>query len=183
MALLAEQLVDEWMNRQGFFTIRGIKSGVEEIDLLGVRPDPSLVGSLEAWHVEVQASFNPNAYISKLSKQHMEELGVKGRNSAKKRSDELLSRTVIDWVSGKFSHKKKVKMRDDCWRGLQWKFLLVHGVAKYPHELELIGNQGIELLPFSNVLKSLQESQSEWRGHSGSDIMDIIKYFQAFTLR
>ena len=37
MALLAESLVDEWLNRQGFFTIRGIKHGVGEIDLLGVR--------------------------------------------------------------------------------------------------------------------------------------------------
>ena len=37
MALLAEQLVDEWLYRNGFFTLRGIKSGVHEIDLLGVR--------------------------------------------------------------------------------------------------------------------------------------------------
>ena len=41
MALLAEQLVDEWLNRKGFFTVRGIKEGVDEIDLLGVRPSKS----------------------------------------------------------------------------------------------------------------------------------------------
>ncbi len=35
MALLAEPLVDEWLNRKGFFTLRGIKHRVREIDLLG----------------------------------------------------------------------------------------------------------------------------------------------------
>jgi hypothetical protein len=32
MALLAEEIVEEWLNRQGYFTIRGIKKGVHEID-------------------------------------------------------------------------------------------------------------------------------------------------------
>ena len=36
MALLAEEIVEEWLNRQGFFTIRGIKQGTQEIDLLSV---------------------------------------------------------------------------------------------------------------------------------------------------
>ena len=37
MPLLAEEVVQEWLNRQGFFTIRGIKAGNSEIDLLAVR--------------------------------------------------------------------------------------------------------------------------------------------------
>ena len=28
MALLAESLVEEWLNRDGYFTIRGVKHGV-----------------------------------------------------------------------------------------------------------------------------------------------------------
>ena len=36
MALLAESLVEEWLNRKGFFTIRGLKQDVDEIDLLAV---------------------------------------------------------------------------------------------------------------------------------------------------
>jgi len=42
MALLAESLVDEWLNRQGFFTIRGVKHGVGEIDLLAIRAVPGV---------------------------------------------------------------------------------------------------------------------------------------------
>jgi hypothetical protein len=44
MALLAEELVEEWLNRAGYFTIRGVKLGVHEIDLLAVRP---VTGGLE----------------------------------------------------------------------------------------------------------------------------------------
>ena len=47
MALLAESLVEEWLNRQGYFTIRGVKHGVDKMDLLAVRPqDSQIVG----WH-------------------------------------------------------------------------------------------------------------------------------------
>ena len=51
MALLAESLVEEWLNRDGFFTIRGVKHGVGEMDLLAVRPQPD--GRVIGWHVEV----------------------------------------------------------------------------------------------------------------------------------
>ena len=37
MALLAEELVQEWLNRQGYFTIRGIKGGVRSIYVVGIR--------------------------------------------------------------------------------------------------------------------------------------------------
>jgi len=38
MALLAEEVVEEWLNRKGYFTIRGVKVGVDEIDILAIRP-------------------------------------------------------------------------------------------------------------------------------------------------
>jgi len=34
MALLAEEVVEEWLNRQGYFTIRGIRLGVHESRLV-----------------------------------------------------------------------------------------------------------------------------------------------------
>ena len=38
MSLLAEVVVEEWLNRRGYFTIRGVKLGNDEIDLLAMRP-------------------------------------------------------------------------------------------------------------------------------------------------
>ena len=40
MSLLGEEVVEEWLNRNGYFTIRGIKVGVDEIDILAIRPLP-----------------------------------------------------------------------------------------------------------------------------------------------
>jgi hypothetical protein len=51
MAMLDEELVEHWLNNKGFFCMRGVKSGLGEIDFLCVRPGAS---SFEAWHVEVQ---------------------------------------------------------------------------------------------------------------------------------
>lgn len=60
MALLDEQLVEEWLNRKQFFTMRGIKCGVDEIDLLAVRYNKT---QNDYWHVEVQVSYRPIGYI------------------------------------------------------------------------------------------------------------------------
>jgi hypothetical protein len=63
MALLAESLVEEWLNRDGFFTIRGVKPGVDETDPLAVRPQPD--GRVIGWHVEVEVSFRPIGFIAR----------------------------------------------------------------------------------------------------------------------
>lgn len=73
MALLAEELVEEWLNRQGYFTIRGIKFGVHEIDLLAIRPQG---GQLECKHVEVQASVRPVSYLTKVEREASHTGGV-----------------------------------------------------------------------------------------------------------
>ena len=51
MALLGEEVVEEWLNRNGYFTIRGIKVGVDEIDILAIRPTPDR--QHECRHIEV----------------------------------------------------------------------------------------------------------------------------------
>jgi hypothetical protein len=56
MSLLGEEVVEEWLNRNGYFTIRGIKIGVDEIDILAIRPLPG--GKHECRHVEVQVSIS-----------------------------------------------------------------------------------------------------------------------------
>jgi hypothetical protein len=96
MALLAEQFVDEWLNRNGFFTLRGVKSGIHEIDLLGIRMS---AGRLEGWHVECQVSFRPVSYIGRLSKVHQQEVGAKSATSAKRRASHILELGIDDWIT------------------------------------------------------------------------------------
>lgn len=66
MALLAEEIVEELLNRQGCFTIRGIRLGVNEIDLVTVKFRSG--ESPGCRHIEVQASIRPVSYISKVPK-------------------------------------------------------------------------------------------------------------------
>jgi len=73
MALLAETLVEEWLYRQGLLTVRGVKEGVDEMDILAVRAPSGAGEKPEAWHVDVQASFRPNNYIAKLTKRLQKE--------------------------------------------------------------------------------------------------------------
>jgi hypothetical protein len=178
MSLLSETLVDEWLNRQGFLTMRGIKNaGVDEIDLLGVRPCP---WGLEAWHVEAQISFNPVGYITQLSKAEQKRSGRKS-GSAVNRSPELLKESVHEWVHKKFNSPKKTKLREKVWPKLEWKNIFVHGIARHPEELVLIRDSGVELICFRTVLEYLNTKKG-LTGASGTDISDIIRYFGSDAL-
>lgn len=50
MALLDEEVVEYWLNNNGFFCMRGVKTGLGEIDFLAIRPNEN---GLECWQVEV----------------------------------------------------------------------------------------------------------------------------------
>lgn len=171
MALLAEALVEEWLNRNRFFTMRGIKVGVDEIDLLAICKTDS---GLEARHYEVQVSTNPISYISKLTAEQSKELG-KARGSAFSREDSVLEKSVKEWVEKKFTSKKKIEVRDHLCPGVKWKYYFVHGKVRHQEELDLIKQQGIETIPFEEVLMELcGNNESAFKGGSGSDMVEIL---------
>ena len=104
MALLAESLVEEWLNRDGYFTIRGIKHGLGEMDLLAVRPQSDgVVGR----HVEVTVSFRPIGYIAP------ERVGVAGRRGSyvRKRTSQHVEACARAYVEAKFRAPDKVQLR------------------------------------------------------------------------
>jgi len=174
MSLLAESLVEEWLNRYGYFTIRGARYGVSEIDLLAVRHTPS---GLEARHIEVQVSTNPVAYITPLTEQRAKALG-KNRTSAWSRPPEVLAESVEAWIQKKFRSPGKKAARNKAWPGLSWSQELVHGKVKHPEELAAIEAAGTTTIPFFSVLKSLCHEQAvAHKGGAGTDIADILAYY------
>jgi hypothetical protein len=178
MALLAESLVDEWLNRAGFFTVRGLKHGVGEIDLLGVRPSPS---GLEAWHVEVQASFRPIGYIAPLPKESVAGF-AKSKTSMKARPQRLVEAAAQAWVRKKFTSDKKRSARESAWPGLGWHFVLIHAAVRWPAEIDAIHRAGIEVIPLHRVLSDLgQTGVSGIRGSAGTDLSEVIEYFYKHT--
>ncbi len=175
MALLAETLVEEWLNRQGFFTIRGIKEGVGEIDLLAVRPRGG--GLVDAQQVEVQIGLRPISYMTNLTPRLAKQLN-KAPGSAYKRTPDMLRECVEAWVKKKYHDPRKMRRRDALWPGANWEGIFVHGVFKHPEELELIGGSGVRLVPLRVVLFDLCETgRREFTAAAGGDLADLIEFF------
>jgi hypothetical protein len=175
MALLAETLVEEWLNRLRFFTIRGVRQGVDEIDLLAVRYREAQ--QPEAWHVESQVSFRPIGYITPLARELARELGKKS-TSVFRRTDQQLEQCVTAWLGKKFYAKRKVAARESLWPGAKWQFVLVHGTVKHPAELGVIAAHGVTLLPLSTILQELcAVGSSLFTGTAGGDLAELIAFY------
>lgn len=160
MSLLDEQLVEEWLNRQGFFTMRGIKCGVDEIDLLAIRERPN---GMERWHVEVQISFNPIGYIG-------------GGASAKRRTPDEVRAGVEQWVDKKFTKAIKSERRLALLPKSEWEYVLVHGISRHPIELEIMNELGVRTVSYSDVLSFLLARGTKESSSVASNILDILGY-------
>jgi len=171
MALLAEEIVEEWLNRQGYFTIRGIKMGVHEIDLLAVKSRGQ--GVVECRHIEVQASMRPVSYISRVPKQLQK--GGRAANSAK-RSDSELVDGVAEWIDKKFRKQTKVDLMKSLWDG-PWSEELVLNEVKSEAEVDLIREHRIKVLQLKDIIRDLRDLAG---GHfpvpsaAGADFVELI---------
>jgi hypothetical protein len=162
MALLDEQLVEEWLNRQNFFTMRGIKSGNDEIDLLAIRPKPE---GMECWHVEVQISYRPVNFIG-------------GKKNARKRTKNELREGVEQWVAKKFTSPKKAKRRNEILPDAKWRYFLVHAVLKDEAELTIMEELGVELIPYKRVLEDLRSEKQSKSSSAASGIVEMLNYLK-----
>ena len=174
MALLAEELVEEWLNRQGYFTIRGIKIGVHEIDLLAIRP---MEQGLECRQVEVQASVRPVSYITRVPKAVQKETG-RAASSSKARADDELRQGIREWVKKKYDHPDKQRMRKRLAPG-PWSRELVVGQVKYPHELELIEQAGVTVRRLADILSQLKAGGLLVEGAAGAHFVDLVAFTDA----
>jgi hypothetical protein len=168
MALLAEEVVEEWLRRSGYFTIRGAKLGVNEIDLLAVRHRQE--HGPECRHIEVQASIRPVSYISKVPR----ALQRSGRaaNSAK-RSDEELIAGVGEWIQTKFDRADKVALMARLWPAVWSRELVLHNV-KAEKEVELIRGHGVSIIQLATILQDLRTSGTPISSAAGGDFIDLV---------
>ena len=170
MALLAEELVEEWLNRHGYFTIRGVKLGVHEIDLLALR---LYDGTPECRHIEVQASVNPVSYITNVPREVPRSTG-RASGSAKHRSDDELRLGIAEWIEKKFDHPPKAKLRSRLCDGRWTRELVVHKV-KHERELELMQEAGILVRHLSDIVGEIKHAHgSVLEGASGANLVDLV---------
>lgn len=174
MSLMAEQVVEEWLNRQGFFTIRNIHLGVNEMDLVAVRPSSG--GGMECRHIEVQVSTNPIGYISVLPRA-VQRATHRAPNTMK-RSHEELVKGVEEWVEKKFDAPKKRALLTALCPGDWTRELVVHNLRKVPGdmcpELSLIEGHGIRVHRFRDILTDLSNTGTMITAASGSDLVTLM---------
>ena len=169
MSLLAETIVEEWLNRQGYFTIRGIKLGHHEIDFLAVKPQGN--GAIECRHIEVQASMRPASYISKVPKRFQK--AGRAANSATRSETELVE-GVAEWVQKKFRENKKIALMQSLCSG-PWSTELVLNVVKCPHEVDLIRGHGIKIHDLKDIIMSLVKNRGVVKSAAGADFIELIQ--------
>jgi hypothetical protein len=170
MSLLGEEVVEEWLNRNGYFTIRGIKIGVDKIDILAIRPLPD--GKHECRHVEVQVSINPISYITKVPSAIREQTGI-GAHNAKKRGVNQLTQGVREWIEAKFDLPRKVTMRNALCPG-SWRKELVVGTVKHEEELALLQDAGITIHRLKDILEEMNENRTVVKAAAGADLFDLM---------
>lgn len=170
MALLAEELVQEWLNRAGFFTIRGVRLGVHEMDLLAVRPTST---GLECRHIEVQASVNPVSYLFRLTKEDQRATGRTATSSGV-RTAEQLERGADEWVAKKFGLPQKQALLSRLAPGCKWtRELVVHRLA-HSEELLLLKARGIVVHQLEDLVRELAEPGIAISRASGGDFLDLV---------
>jgi hypothetical protein len=169
MALLAEEIVEEWLNRQGYFTIRGVKIGVHEIDLLALRIDEQ---GVKCRHIEVTASIRPVSYITDVPKAIQKETGRKPK-STKRRTSEELRVGIQEWVDKKFNLNSKSQLREQLYPG-DWSYELVVHKIRHPEELELIQEAGIRIHHLRGIVNDLVNKKMRIESASGDSLVDLV---------
>jgi hypothetical protein len=170
MSLLGEEVVEEWLNRNGYFTIRGIKVGVDEIDILAIRPCPD--GKYECRHIEVQVSINPISYITKVPAAIRKQTGI-GPHNAKRRDVAQLRQGIHEWIEAKFNLPRKVQLRNSLCPG-SWSRELVVGSIKHEEELDLLRQAGVTIHRLKDVLSEMIEKRTAVKAAAGADLFDLM---------
>ncbi|MCG3166088.1 MAG: hypothetical protein POELPBGB_01864 [Bacteroidia bacterium] len=178
MSLLAETIVEEYFNYNGYFTIRGVKKGHDEIDLLAVRLANK--NKIEAIHIEVQVSTKPVGYISKYTDTLAQELNIRHKLSARPRSEEVLKKCVDEWVRKKYTHPKKAALRKKLFPNQKWQFVFVHGNVRDKKELEFIREHSIDTIDIKSFIIYMADTHLKRFGTSsvGRDIINVFKLFK-----
>jgi len=167
MAHLSEFLVEEYFNRKKYFTIRGAKQGVGEMDILGIRKKAE--EDIQGIHAEVQTSFRPVSYLS--------------NTNAGKREYTTLKADMERWLDKKFRSETKTRLRNSIYPGIKWQFIFVYARLKDEREKDIIAEEGITIITFSEILTELIKpvKKGAYTTSSGGDFVEVLRYLSDET--
>ena len=164
MSDLLSELVSEWLCTKGYFVIKGLKIGNNEVDVLAIRTDGKKIA--DAAHYEIQASTTPIGYL--------------GTKSAKRMSAEAIRQSVRGYIAKKYFNPRVTKAISRL-IGTTYRRYLVSGNRKDRVEVLALEEQGIRVIPISQVLREIRVLKREKR--SGAwQTSGAHRYYQLLEL-
>lgn len=167
---LIADLVAEWLCLRGYFVIRGLKVGNNEIDVLAIKPAGGKIA--EAAHYEISISTTPIGYL--------------GERSARKQTEEEIRTSVARFVQKKFLNEPTVKLIARL-IGKNYTRYFVTGNRKHEMEVVALKQHGIVVVPINQVLDDMRALVKKRKSRKGSnpellETASAQRYYQLLAL-
>mgnify|MGYP001594322883 CR=1 FL=1 len=156
---IIENIVANWFNSKGYFLIKNLKVGVNEIDILAIKLNNEQKVD-DSIHIEVQCSSKPIGYIG-------------GSKSAKKRSASEIKLGVMTYIDKKFN-KKKIKNVIEKLIGNKYRKMFICGRLKDESTIKYFEKNGIEVMRVWQIFKEIKVNKEEYKTGEGNRYHQLL---------
>ena len=170
MSDLIADVVGEWLCLKGYFIIRGLKVGLNEIDVLAIKPRDGRIA--EAAHYEISISTTPISYL--------------GARSAKRQSEAEIRKSVARFVAKKYTNVNTVKLIERL-VGKQYGRFFVTGNRKHEMEIVALKEHEVKVIPVTQVLAELRDLRRRRKARKGNapeflETANAQRYYQLLEM-
>ncbi len=167
---LIADIIGEWLCLKGYFIIKGLKIGLNEIDVLAIKPKDGKID--EAAHYEISISTSPVGYL--------------GARSAKRQSDEQVRKSVARFIAKKYTNEKTVKLIERL-VGKGYTRNFVTGNRKHEMEIIALEEAGINVISVTKILGEIRDLKEKRKMHKGLapellETSNAQRYYQLLEL-
>jgi Holliday junction resolvase-like predicted endonuclease len=156
---IIENIVANWFNSKGYFLIKNLKVGVNEIDILAIRLNSDQKIN-DAVHIEVQCSSNPIGYIG-------------GTPSAKKRDASEVELGVAAYIEKKFNNKKITDVIKNL-VGNKYRKMFICGKLKEEDTVKYFEKNGIMVKRVWEIFKEIKNNAGEYKTGEGNRYHQLL---------
>lgn len=170
MSDLIADVVGEWLCLKGYFIIRGLKVGLNEVDVLAIKPRDGKI--TEAAHYEISIGVNPVGYLGEPSARRQTEAEVRG--------------SVARFVVKKYTNANTVKLIERL-VGKKCARYFVTGNRKHEMEIIALREHGIKVIPVTQVLTELRDLRHRKKARKGNapeflETSSAQRYYQLLVM-
>lgn len=167
---LIADIVGEWLCLKGYFIIKGLKAGQNEIDVLAIKPRDGKI--VEAAHYEVSISTTPIGYL--------------GERSAKQQSDTEVRRSIARFVAKKYKNLNVVGIIERL-VGKGYSRYFVTGNRKHEMEIIALKEHGINVIEITQILNEVRDLKRRRKARKGQtpeflETSNAQRYYQLLEM-